>query len=264
MIIIGEKINGFIPATKKAIEERDEEYLKMLAEKQSEYGASYIDVCPGVAPEVERETMEWLMDLVQSTTDTPLCIDSPDPQVIVDSIPKANKVGLLNSVSMETGKCETIFPAAADTEWKIVALTCNDEGIPNDPETKVEIAQQIMDRAEKAGIAQERIFIDPLVTTFGSMPDAMESFVKAAKGIKRLYPNVTITSGLTNISHGMPMRKWFNMLFLTHAMAAGMTSAIMDPTSADMRTVIYATNALLGIDKRGIKFLKAKRKGIIG
>lgn len=264
MIIIGEKINGFIPATKKAIEEHDDDYIIELAKKQSEFGASYIDVCSGVAPEIERETMEWLMGLVQSVTETPICIDSPDPQVIVDMIPYANKPGLLNSASMEAGKIETIFPAIAGTEWKVVCLTCDDDGIPDDGATKVKIAGQIIDKAKEYGVKQEQIFIDPLVTTLGTTPNALLSFMEAAKAIKEAYSDVTITSGLTNISHGMPLRKVLNMQFLSLAMSAGMTSAIMDPTSKDMRTVMYATDALLGKDKRGLKFLKAQRKGIIG
>lgn len=265
MIIIGEKINGFIPATMKAIEAHDDEYIKKLAADQAEYGASYIDVCPGVAPEIERETMNWLVGLVQEVTDVPLCIDSPDPQVIVDTMPLANTPGLLNSASGEAGKCETLFPAIANTEWKCVCLTCNDEhGVPAEAEVKFEIAKDIMAKAAEYGVKEEQIFFDPVVTTLGTTPDSLLSFMEAARLILDEWPGVTITSGLTNISHGMPLRKYINMQFLSLAMGAGMTSAIMDPTSRDMRTVMYATDALLNNDKKGLKFLKAYRKGIIG
>ena len=265
MIIIGEKINGFIPATLKAIEEHDDEYIKKIASAQAEFGASYIDVCPGVAPEVERETMKWLIDLVQEVTDVPLCIDSPDPQVIVDSMPLANTPGLLNSASGEEGKCDTLFPAIANTEWKCVCLTCDDEhGVPAEASIKFDIAKQIMDKAAEYGVKEEQIFFDPVVTTLGTTPDSLLSFMEASRLIREAYPGVTITSGLTNISHGMPLRKYINMQFLSLAMSAGMTSAIMDPTSRDMRTVMYATDALLGNDKKGLKLLKAYRKGIIG
>lgn len=265
MIIIGEKINGFIPATMKAIEAHDDEYIKKLAADQAEYGASYIDVCPGVAPEVERQTMEWLIGLVQSVTDTPLSIDSPDPQVIVDSMPLAKVPGLVNSASNEAGKCETLFPAIAGTDWNVVCLTCDDEhGVPSEAEVKFEIAQDIMRKAKEAGVRESQIFFDPVVTTLGTTPDALISFMGAARKIKETWPEVTITSGLTNISHGMPLRKKINMQFLSLAMSAGMTSAILDPTSMDMRTVMYVTDALLGNDKRGLKLLKAKRKGLVG
>ena len=265
MIIIGEKINGFIPSTMKAIEAHDDEYIKMLAAKQAECGAAYIDVCPGVAPEIERETMNWLVGLVQEVTDVPLSIDSPDPQVIVDTMPLAKVPGILNSASMEKDKCDILFKAIAGTEWNCVCLTCDDEhGVPNEASVKFEIAQKIMAKAEQYGVREEQIFFDPVVTTLGTTPDALVSFMEASRLILDAYPKATITSGLTNISHGMPLRKYINMQFLCLAMGAGMKSAILDPTSQDMRTVMYATDALLGNDRKGLKFLKAYRKGIIG
>ena len=265
MIIIGEKINGFIPATMKAIEAHDDDYIRKLARDQAEFGASYIDVCPGVAPEIERETMNWLVGLVQEVTDVPLSIDSPDPQVIVDTMPLAKTPGILNSASMEKDKCDVLFQAIAGTEWKCVCLTCDDEhGVPSEASIKFEIAQQVMEKAAKYGVANEQIFFDPVVTTLGTTPDALISFMEASRMILDAWPGVTITSGLTNISHGMPMRKYINMQFLSLAMGAGMTSAIMDPTSRDMRTVMYTVDALLGNDKKGLKLLKAYRKDLIG
>ena len=123
MIIIGEKINGSIPATARAIANKDEAFIRNLALKQTEMGADYIDVAAGTSPEIERETIKWLMDIVQDTVDTPLCIDSSDCNVLLDMLPHAKRPGMLNSVSEEHGKCEILLPKIADTEWKIVALT---------------------------------------------------------------------------------------------------------------------------------------------
>jgi len=264
MIIIGEKINGFIPSTLKAIESRDEAYLKELAQKQTECGAHYIDVCAGTAPEVERETMRWLIGLVQDTVDTPLCIDSSDVNVIVEMLPLAKKPGLINSISGEPGKCETLLPVIAGTEWNVVALTCDKNGIPTDPQVKFEIAKDIIEKAEAAGIKQSRLFIDPLVTTLATTGDSLLSFNAAVRLIKAAYPEVHVTSGLSNISFGLPFRKAINTQFLALAMAAGMDSAIMDPTSPDMRATMYATDALLGNDEYCMNFLTAYREGLIG
>lgn len=264
MIIIGEKINGFIPKTLAAIESRDEAYLCELARSQAEHGATYIDVCAGTAPEVERETMEWLINLVQATVDTPLCIDSSDPQVIIDLMPLAKKEGLLNSVSMEEGKCETLFPIIADTKWSVVALTCDGDGIPDDPKVKYDIAKRIIEMADSFNIAHERILIDPLVTTLATKQDSLLSFTEAVRLIKADFPDVHFTSGLSNISFGMPYRKAINMQFLALAMAAGMDSAIMDPTSADMQATMHATNALLGNDEYCMNYLQSFREGLFG
>ncbi|MDR1292149.1 MAG: methyltetrahydrofolate cobalamin methyltransferase [Clostridiales Family XIII bacterium] len=265
MIIIGEKINGFIPSTLKAIEARDDSYIKELAEKQSEYGSSYIDVCAGTDPGTEHDTLEWLIGLVQETTDTPLSIDSSDVSTIIDMLPLANKPGLINSVSGEGEKCDKLFPVIADTAWNVVALTCDDEnGIPTDPKVKAKIAGDIIEKAAGAGISQERLFIDPLVTTLATTADALASFGDAVSIIKEKYPDVHITSGLSNISYGLPYRRSINRVFLTLAMSAGMDSAILDPTAEDMRAAIYATEALLGKDDYCMNYLTAFRNGAIG
>ncbi len=264
MIIIGEKINGFIPKTLEAIQNRDDDYIREIAKKQADAGATYIDVCAGVEPDQEYEAMEWLIDLVQEVTDTPLCLDSPDPQVIVDMMPRANTVGCLNSISMEKNKCEVILPAIAGTDWKVVALTCDDTGIPDDPETKFKIAQQIMEKADEFGVAHDNILFDPLVTTLGTNQESMVSFIKTMQMIKDAFPEVHITSGLSNISYGLPYRKAINMQFLSLCMYNGMDSAIMDPMSQDMLAAMYATEALMGEDPFCKGYLTAFRNKLFG
>ena len=131
MIIIGEKINGAIPSVARAIQERNGSFISELAKKQSDAGADYLDICAGVTPELEKDALEWLVETVEKTVDTPICIDSPNVHMIADILPKIKKEGIVNSVSAETGKCEVIYPLIADTNWKVIALTCSDEGIPS-------------------------------------------------------------------------------------------------------------------------------------
>jgi 5-methyltetrahydrofolate--homocysteine methyltransferase len=264
MIIIGEKINGAIPSTAKAIAEKDEAYIRDLAVRQSEFGATYIDVCAGTAPEIERETLEWLINIVQDATDTPLSIDSPDPDVILDLLPLAKKPGLLNSVSDEGGKCEKVLPKIADTGWNIVALTCDDNGLAFEAEKKANIAFTIIEKANGYGIRTDRLFIDPLVNSLATTGTALLTFNDAVRRIKDKYPEVHITSGLSNISFGMPFRRGLNQNFLTLAIGAGMDSAILDPTQPDIRTAIYATEALLDQDEFCLEYLSAFREGLIG
>ena len=264
MIIIGEKINGFIPRTMEAIVAKDEAYIRSIAKSQTECGANYIDVCAGTAPEIERETMRWLIDIVQDEVDTPLCIDSSDTEILLEMMKLANKPGMINSVSGEVGKCEAIMPAIKGTDWRLVALTCDPNGIPTDPKVKFEIAKVLIENAQKYDIPLDHIFIDPLVTTLATMGDSLLSFNEAVRMIKAEYPEVHITSGLSNISFGMPYRKAINTQFLALAMSAGMDSAIMDPMSPDMRSTLYATDALLGKDEYCMNYLTAYREGLIG
>ena len=264
MIIIGEKINGFIKRTMQAIEAKDEAYLRELAQKQTDCGASYIDICAGTMPDVERDTMKWLIGLVQDTVETPLSIDSSDPQVIIDMLPYANKPGLVNSVSKEVGKIETVFPVIGPTEWKVVALTCNNDGIPETAEGKFDIGVQIIEDAAKHGIGLDRLFIDPCVTTLGTTQNCLVSFIEAMKLLRAAYPDIQFTSGLSNISFGLPYRKAINMQFLCLALYEGMDSAIIDPTSGDMQAVMHATEALLGKDDYCMNYLTAYRNGLFG
>ena len=264
MIIIGEKINGFIPTTLKAIEARDESYIREIAQKQTDFGADYLDVCAGVVPEKEREVLEWLINIVQDTVDTPICIDSSDVNVLLDMLPLIKKPGIINSVSNEEGKCDTIFPKVADTDWKIVALTCDLNGIPYDAKTKYDIACDIVRQAKEYNIAVDRLFIDPCVTTLATTGDSLLSFNDAVRMIKADFPEIHITSGLSNISFMMPFRKGINTQFLALAMSAGMDSAIMDPIDLAMRNTLFATDALLGNDEFCMNYLDAFREGIIG
>jgi len=268
MIIIGEKINGFIPKTLAAIEAKDADYIKEIARKQEENGATYLDICAGVSSDKELDTMKWLIDLAQEASDLPLCLDSSAPAILVETLPLANKPGLLNSVSLEeedgVSKCDVIFPVIADTTWNVVALTIDTDGIPDPAEGKAAVARRIINQAASFGIAQDRIFIDSVVTTLATKQDSLINFTESMKLIHEEFPKVHFTSGLSNISFGMPFRKVINMQFLSLCMAAGMDSAIMDPLSSEMLATMYATAALLGHDEYCMEYLQAYREGVFG
>jgi 5-methyltetrahydrofolate--homocysteine methyltransferase len=62
---------------------------------------------------VEFETMRWMLDLVQDATDTPISVDSPNAECLVQLLPYVKKPGLVNSVSGEGNKIDLVFPAIA-------------------------------------------------------------------------------------------------------------------------------------------------------
>lgn len=264
MIIIGEKINGTIPPVKKAIQEKDEEFIRNRAIKQAEAGAHFIDVCASTAPEIEVETLKWLMDIVQDAVDTPLCIDSPNPKAIEAVFKYAKKPGLINSVSEEGDKCEVIYPLIQGTEWEVVALTCDKNGIPSDVQTRIDITKIIVEKASKYDITPDRIHIDPLVMALATENESLLKFIDSIKEIKKIYPTIKITSGLSNISFGMPARGIVNKYFMSLSILAGMDSAIMDPLNRELMGAIFATEALIGKDRHCRKYSKAYRQGRIG
>lgn len=263
MIIIGEKINGSIPSVGKAIANRDSEFIKELAKLQAESNSTYIDCCATVEKD-EVETLGWLIDCIQEVTDLPICIDSSNAQACVDAMKFCNKPGIINSVSMERNKIETVFPVIADTEWGCVALLCSEDGIPDSVEGRMDVFEDIMAKAKEYGIDPSRLYIDPLVVTLATDQETLLTFAECCRRIKKAYPDIHITSGLSNVSYGLPRRKNINKAFLVLSMEAGMDSAIVDPTDPDILGIIYATNALLKKDRHCLKYTRAHRAGLLG
>lgn len=264
MIIIGEKINGSIPSMGKAIAAKDEEYIRSMAIKQSEAGANFIDVCASVPPEVEYDTLKWMIELVQGATDTPLAIDSPNPELLVQMIPFVKKPGLVNSVSMEGNKTDTIFPVIANTKWEVVALLCDDSGIPQTAEKRLQVFEQIMAKAKEYGIDPSRIHIDPLVEMLCTSEDGVNMVIEVIKEIKKRYPTIHVTGAVSNVSFNLPLRKIINQAFIVLAMNAGMDSAIFDPLDKTLMGMVYATEALMGMDDYCIEYITAYREERIG
>ncbi len=264
MIIIGEKINGTIPVVKEAIEKRDAAFIADRAIKQAQAGADYIDVCASTAPEIEIDTLKWLMDVVQDATDVPLSIDSPNPRVIEAVFKYANKPGLINSISEEGNKCEVLLPLMEGNDWEVVGLTCDDRGIPNDVQTKVDITRAMVEKAAKYGVTPDRIHIDPCVMALATDNNSFLNLVQEIKQIRELYPTIHITGAVSNISFGLPLRALMNKTFMAFAVQAGMDSAVLDPLNKDMIGTIFAAYALLGKDKHCRKYSKAYRQGTIG
>ncbi len=266
MIIIGEKINGAIPSIKEAIARRDESLILERTRAQAEAGADFLDCAPSTSTDVEYETMVWLIRLMQGVTDVPLCIDSPNAKLLARILEEGhvNKPGMVNSVNEEGTKCETIFPLIAGTDWNVIGLTCDQDGIPADPGKKVEIAKRIIDKADHYGVKLSNLHIDPCVMALATMPSSMEDFALCIERIHAYAPEVKVTGAISNISFDMPARKYVNMNCMAYAIAAGLDSAIMDPCSQDMMGTIFACEALRGRDKGGRKYNRAYRQGKFG
>ena len=262
MIIIGEKINGSIPSEAKAIAARDADWIRNLAKIQSEAGADFIDVCASVK-DGEVETLHWLIDLVQEVTDTPICIDSPNPESCVAAMQFCKRPGMINSVSMEGNKVDVIFPAIAGTTWECIALLCS-KGIPKSAEERLTVFDQLMEKAKEYGIKPSRLHIDPLVEMLCTSEDGISMVVEVIKTVKEKQPSIHVTGAVSNISFNLPVRKLLNQAFLVLAMNAGMDSGVMDPTNRDMMGMMYATEAMLGLDDYCMEYIGAYREGKFG
>jgi 5-methyltetrahydrofolate--homocysteine methyltransferase len=263
MIIIGEKINGSIPNTAKAIAEKNAKYIRNLAKKQSAAKADFLDVCASVAPDAEYETFKWLVGLIQEVTDTPISIDSPNAKIFAEVIPLCKKPGIVNSVSMEGDKIERVFPLIAGTAWNCVALLCDDTGISGSAEKRLEIFDAILKKAAAHNISPDRLYIDPVVEMLAASENGIAKIITTIKKVKEICPEVHITSGASNISYQLPLRKFINRSFIILCMGAGMDSAIVDPLNKDMLGLIYAAEALLGRDEMCMEYITAFREGLL-
>jgi 5-methyltetrahydrofolate corrinoid/iron sulfur protein methyltransferase len=266
MILIGEKINGVIPAVKAAIETRNPDEIVRRVRAQEQAGAAFLDCAPSTDTALEYDAMCWLVDVIQGATRLPICLDSPNAALLARILRegRVQTPGIVNSVNEAGDKCETIFPLIAGTGWQVIGLTCDRLGIPAQADKKVAIARSIIDKADRFGVARENLHLDPCVMSLPTCPTAMLDFETCIREIKAYAPGVKITGAISNISFQMPARKAVNACCMTLAIRAGLDSAILDPCDRDMLTAVYAAEALSMRDKAGRAFNRACRRGIIG
>ncbi|MCD8014595.1 MAG: methyltetrahydrofolate cobalamin methyltransferase [Lachnospiraceae bacterium] len=264
MIIIGEKINGSIPVVADAIARRDADFIKNRAKIQAEAGATFIDCCASVPEAEEVETLKWMIDCIQEATDLPISVDSPSAGVLAQVIPYVKNPGLVNSVSGEGNKIDTLFPLIAGTKWQVICLLSDDKGIPKSAADRLRVFDHILEKADEYGIKQSQMHIDPLVEMLCTSEDGIALNEEVISTVRKRCPNIHITAAVSNISFNLPVRKMVNLGFTVLAMKAGLDSAILDPTNRDMMGVIYATEALLGLDDYCMEYIGAYREGIFG
>ena len=247
MIIIGEKINGSIPAVAQAIAARDAEFIKERARAQAAAGATCIDCCASVEEVVEVETLKWMIGCIQEATDLPISVDSPSPDVLCEVVKQGicNKPGLINSVSMEGDKVEKIFPLIADTDWEVICLLSDDTGIPKCAADRLKVFDKLMAKAKEYGIAPKRMHIDPLIEMLCTSEDGIAMNEEVISTVRKQYPDIHITAAVSNISFNLPARKMVNQGFTVLAMYSGLDSAIFDPLNKDLMGLISATDKLL-------------------
>jgi cobalamin-dependent methionine synthase I len=264
VLVIAEKINGTRKLVNKAILARDAEHICMLARTQVEAGADVIDVNAGTSPDREPEDMVWLIKLVQETVDKPLCLDSPNPEALAAGIEVCAQPPMINSISAEPYRLAQVLPLVAKNGLKTVALALESNIISPTCEGRMKVIRRLFEETRKAGIPDERIYMDALVMTIATDNKACSTTLETMRATLAEYPNAHVTGGLSNVSFGLPARSLINRTFLTLAMSAGMDSAIIDPTDKGLMETLYAADAVLGRDRCCMRYSRAYRAGRIG
>ncbi len=253
-VMIGEKIN---PTGRKklaaALSEGNIEYVRQLAENQVAWGADVLDINVGVPGIDEVAVVRQVVDLVTSVIDVPLCLDSANPDVLAAGLTVAPGKPLVNSVSGEEKKLQTILPLVKERGAAVIGLTMDDNGIPKTPEERLAVAEKILERAAKAGIPAEDVIIDPLVLTVGSDSKAALVTLQTVELLRKQF-GVNINLGASNVSFGLPDRPTVNAAFLTLGIQSGATCAITDP--AKLGQMVKGADLLLGRDDNSIRYLK--------
>jgi 5-methyltetrahydrofolate corrinoid/iron sulfur protein methyltransferase len=263
MKIIGEKINGTRKSVKEAVLNRDVEFIQKLACSQAEAGSTWIDVNAGTPSDREPEDLVWLVETVQTVVDKPVCLDSANPAAITAALPHVKKAPLINSISGETNRLTGVLPLAAQAKGGVIALAMDDKGIPTTADGRLAIVRQLLEATRGAGIPDEQVYVDPLVMTIGASGDAARIALATTRAVKAEYPKVHFTSGLSNVSYGLPVRTLVNRAFLTLMLEAGLDTAILDPLDKELKKAMLAAEATLGIDRHCLNYTRAFRAGIL-
>lgn len=259
-LLIGERIN---PTGKKRLKQAliDENYDVVLEEavKQQEAGAHILDVNAGLAEINEKDVLKTLIKKLQAITPLPLQIDTSSPEAMEAAARIYNGKPLLNSVNGKKESLETILPIAKKYGGALIALTLDENGIPETAEGRFEIALKIAKAAEELGIEKKELIFDPLAMAVSADKDAAKVTLKTVEML--CDAGFKTSLGISNVSFGLPNRDAANGAFFASAISRGLSCAIINPFSKDIMKAYYAASALLGADndfKNYIEFFAAE------
>jgi 5-methyltetrahydrofolate--homocysteine methyltransferase len=271
--VIGERIN---PTGRKKLaaelEAGNFDTVRKDAVDQVACGAAVLDVNSGAVftnkmaddPRyadnnfVEPPLMRELVSRIQGWVDVPLCIDSSVPDALEAGLSVCEGRPLLNSVTGEEERLERVLPLVKKYNVPVIAISNDETGISMDPDVRFAVARKIVQHAADYGIPAHDIVVDPLVMPIGAMATAgLQVFALVRRLREEL--GVNTTCGASNISFGLPNRHGINAAFLPMAIAAGMTSAIMNPTSEQEMAAIRAANLLANNDPNGSAWIRANK-----
>ena len=258
IVLIGERIN---PAGKKKLAEAlkagNLEVVRKEALAQAQAGADIIDVNVTTFGVDEVDLLPQAVQVVMETVDTPLCLDSTNPDALEGALKVYKGKPLINSVSGEKHSMERVLPLVKEYGTAVIGLLQDDDGIPKDSERRVSIARKIVEQADVAGIPRENVIIDCMVFSVGADPGSGPAVIEAIHQIKaELGANIAL--GASNVSFGLPDRAVLNNAFVAMAITAGATCLIVD--AAKVRPSVLAADLVLGHDKHARRYIEAYRQ----
>lgn len=260
--IIGERIN---PTGRKLMAEEMKagDYSRVISDAlaQVEAGAHMLDVNAGIPLADEPAILAKSIQLVQEVVDVPLSIDSSIVEALEAGLSVYKGRPLLNSVTGEEERLEVVLPLVKKYDAAVVAISNDETGISEDPDVRFDVAKKIVERAQDYGINIEDVVVDPLVMPVGAINTAGLGVLRLIRRLREEL-GVNTTCGASNMSFGLPNRHGLNSAFLSMAMGAGMTSAIMNPLHLEEATAIKGADVVMGVDPECRRWIKTFREPV--
>ncbi len=254
-ILIGERIN---PTGKKlfreALKNNDLDYILKEGINQQDKGVHILDVNVGLPDIDEVRMLTTAVCELQAIINLPLQIDTSNLDAMEAALRRYNGKALINSVNGKKESMERVFPLAKKYGGVVIALTLDEDGIPETAEGRARIAKKILAEAEKYGISKKDIVFDPLALTISADQKAAYETLRAVRLIKKELGCHT-SLGVSNVSFGLPNREIINSTFFAMALESGLSAAIMNPYSIEMMKVYNAFLALSGQDENCENFI---------
>jgi len=259
-VMIGERIN---PTGRKILAAEmaagDFSRVESDARAQVAAGAHMLDVNAGIPLADEPAILAKAIQLVQSITDLPLSIDSSIVAALEAGLAVYKGKALVNSVTGEEERLEAVLPLIKKYGAAVVAISNDETGISEDPDVRFEVAKKIVHRAADYGIPACDVVVDPLVMPIGAINKAGVQVMHLLHRLKNEL-KVNTTCGASNVSFGLPAREAVSATFLTMAICAGMTSAIMNPLHLEIVKACMAADVMMGHDPDCARWIRKFRE----
>ncbi len=255
-LLIGERIN---PTGKKrfkeALKNNEIDYILNEGVTQQEKGVHILDVNVGLPEIDEKEMLKTAVTALQEVSDLPLQIDTSSPAALEAAMRIYNGKPLVNSVNGKKESMEAVFPLIKKYGGAVIALTLDENGIPETADGRVEIAKRILNEAKNYGIDKSDIIFDTLALTVSADSSAAMVTLEALRRIK--YELGCHTSlGVSNVSFGLPSRDIINSTFFALALQSGLSAAIMNPYSSQMMSTYHSYRVLGGLDENAGEYIE--------
>ncbi len=259
-VMIGERIN---PTGRKILAAEmaagDFSRVESDARAQVAAGAHMLDVNAGIPLADEPAILAKAVQLVQSITDVPLSIDSSIVAALAAGLAVYKGKPLVNSVTGEDDRLESVLPLVKKYGAAVVAISNDETGISEDPDVRFAVAKKIVERAADHGIPARNVVVDPLVMPIGAINQAGVQVMRLLRRLREEL-KVNTTCGASNVSFGLPAREGITASFLTIAIGAGLTSAIMNPLHVDIVKACMGADVMMGHDPDCARWIRRFRE----